>query len=332
MQKPASEFEKVFEGWQKELRETPRPAGRFYSTRTVEDYGFYVNAVNRDVVTLLADPAQVTTSLKTWRTKQNPLIHRGQTSGSRVRGIIAALRSFFAYAQRTGAATTNPALELLTPGSKKTLPRPLQPAEVDQLFVGLSGTMEKALAWLYYLSLRNDEACRLETKHMVLDQKEGVLVLQFSGKGDKECVVPLNPEASDALARHLLEQYWPAHLALAKDAADRLQRLDGQFVRLEEADGSLPVFRTETGRPLRRRDVSRIWSSVRKRVNLPAKFKPHALRHTFATEMLEQGEDIRTVQELMRHESIRTTAIYTQVTRGKRSQAVRKLRVPQGAT
>jgi site-specific recombinase XerD len=333
LQESANEFEAVRDAWQKELRETPRPAGRFYSERTVEDYGFYVTAVNRDIVPLLsADPEAVLLALKAWRMKQNPLIHRGQTSGSRIRGIIAALRSFFAYAQRTGAATANPALELVTPGSKKTLPRPLQPAEVDQLFVGLTSTTEKALAWLYYLSLRNEEACRLETRHMVLDQKEGVLVLQFSGKGDKEAIVPLNLEASDALARHLLEQYWPARLLTSFDAASRLVALDEQLARLEEGDGSLVVFKTESGRPLRRRDVSRIWSDLRKRVGLAGKFKPHALRHTFATEMLEQGEDIRTVQEMMRHESIKTTAIYTQVTRGKRSQAVRKLRVPQGAS
>lgn len=320
-----SSFEKAYNAWQEVLREER------YSNRTVEDYGFYVTAMNRDVVPLLSDASHVFNQLKIWRSKQTPLINRGETSGSRVRGIIAALRSFFAYAQRAGAAKANPALELLTPSSKRTLPRPLQASEVDQLFTGLAGTKELALAWLYYLSLRNEEACRLETKHLSFDRKEGVLVLQFSGKGDKEGVVPLNVEASDALARHLLEEYWPARLLSAADTTLRLQALDEELAKLEMLEQSKPVFTMVNGRPLNRRDVSRMWSRLRERGSLPEKFKPHALRHTFATEMLEQGEDIRTVQEMMRHASINTTAIYTQVTRGKRSQAVQKLRVPQGA-
>lgn len=323
-------FERTLNGWQETLREEGK------SERTVEDYGYYVKAVNATVVPLLADSERVLRELKVWRSKQTPKITRGETSGSRVRSYIAALRSFFDYAHDAGVVAANPALELVTPSSKKTLPRPLQPAEVDQLFVGLLSGTEKALAWLYYLSLRNEEACDLETKHLVLDKQEQVLVLQFAGKGGKERVVPLNAQASNVLARHLLATHWSDRIFSADNSEEsqlaRLKLVDDELRFLEAEGRSLPVFLTSTGRRLNRRDVSRIWASIRKRCNLPSKIKPHALRHTFATEMLEQGEDIRTVQEMLGHESIKTTAIYTMVTRGKRNQAVQKLRVPAGGT
>jgi site-specific recombinase XerD len=323
-------FETLFGDWQINLEQEG------YSRRTREDYGYYVSAINRDVTPLLGAPEYVQAELRIWRSKQQPLMKRKLTSASRVRSYIAALRSFFTYAQAVGAASSNPASDLISPGSKMTLPRPLSHSEIDSLFTGLDGLQEHALAWLYYMSLRNEEACSLETKHITFDHKESLLVLQFRGKGDKERIVPLNAEASDALAMLLItpdEEIEDKRLGgpLEERRHRRLFWLDGRLMVMEERGESRPVFTTSTGRTLNRRDVSRIWSKLRKRAGLPAKMKPHSLRHTFATEMLEQGEDIRTVQELLGHTSIKTTAIYTHVTRGKRSQAVRKLRVPQGA-
>src|SRR3954470_7114731 len=81
-----------------------------YSPRTIQDYSFYVAAVNREVVDLLAEVPQVSSELEAWRQAQNPLIKRKQTSASRVRAIIAALRSFYSFLVVEGLYPENPAL------------------------------------------------------------------------------------------------------------------------------------------------------------------------------------------------------------------------------
>jgi integrase/recombinase XerD len=91
------------------------------------------------------------------------------------------------------------------------------------------------------------------------------------------------------------------------------------------ADGSWPVFLRENGRRLTRQWSNRRFRKCRERAGLDAKYGPHSLRHTYATELLETGSDIRVVQECLRHTSIRTTERYTLVRKGPKALAVRRL-------
>lgn len=327
-------FREALARWNRHLED------KSYSTRTIQDYSFYVVAVNRDVTELLAEPAFVLPKLETWRQAQNPLIKRKHTSASRVRAIIAALRSFYSFLVEQGLYPENPALKLVAPTSPETLPRPLEAHEMDLLFQALETPQDKAIAWLCYMSLRNSEAVELNTSHVSYDPSEVVLVLRFPAKGAKERLVVLNEPASDALALHLVQTYapevWnfvegrlvPDEMAPEARRQAILELLSLQLTIWEKRGAVGPVFKVGD-RAMNRRDLSRRWSELRTKLSLPKKFQPHSLRHTFATELLDGGEDLRTVQEMLGHTSIKTTAIYTKVTRGKRGRAVRKLRTPQ---
>lgn len=338
------DFQHALTRWQAHLTDTLQ-----LSARTVSDYGYYVRAMHRTLGNLLDDPATVRAALNAWRTQQAPLIKRKKTSASRVRAYIAALRSFFGYCLTTGLLPSDPTVDLVAPSTAETLPRPLGHRDVDALFSAIDtstpeGRQDLAIAWLCYLSVRNSEACDLMTDYVLYIDAEDTLALQFPAKGQKERLVVLNETGADALAVHMLETLFPQGLievdqqiAAAPDDANlleirrraRLLILD-KYLSDREALGlpSLPVF-TINGRQINRRDVSRRWAQLRATGNLPKKVQPHALRHTFATELLEQGEDIRSLQELLGHASIKTTTIYTKVTRGKKASAVRKLRLPE---
>lgn len=330
-------FQHALTRWQTALTEASR------SPRTVTDYGYYVTAIQRDICDLLDRPEVVRDALLRWRAEQTPLLKRKKTSASRVRAYIAALRSFFGFCLAHGLVAEDPTADLVAPASAETLPRPLAHRDVDALFRTFddtpTGRQDRAIAWLCYLSVRNSEVCGLMTTHLMYDEGEGMLVLQFPAKGNKERLVVLNEEGSDALAVHLLTSVYPdaANTVQVRHSVEpetplpvlRLQVLD-EYLMVDEATSAAPkpVF-TVNGRQLGRRDVSRRWATLRAKANLSAKVQPHALRHTFATELLDAGEDIRSVQELLGHTSIKTTTIYTKVTRGRKATAVRKLRVPQ---
>lgn len=316
-------FPYAFACWQQALIDASM------SPRTITDYGYYVRAVQRDVCDLLGDPTTVAAALAKWRAEQNPLLKRKKTSASRVRAYIAALRSFFGYCVKHNLVTSDPASQLIAPASVETLPRPMSHRDVDALFAAFEDTPEgrqdRAIAWLCYLSVRNSEACGLTTAHVMYDAAEGVLALQFPAKGDKERLVLLNEEGSDALAVHMLTTLYGKSVPVG----DRLTVLDDCLAAEEAASAEPRTIFHVNGRPMTRRDLSRRWARIRAAAKLSAKAQPHALRHTFATELLDSGEDIRSVQELMGHSSIKTTTIYTKVTRTRKASAVRKLRVPQ---
>lgn len=323
-------FDELVERWQRNLLDHNK------SQRTVEDYAYYVAALHRNVCDLLDAPEAVATALAAWREAQTPLIKRKLTSASRVRAYIAALRSFYGFLVASGVYPANVATSLTAPASKETLPRPLQAKEVDALFAGIDdstpeGLQDLAVTWLCYLSARNSEACALTTEEILYDATEETLVLQFTAKGDKEQLLVMNPVGAEVLARHLLTRLAP-ELVFSQEVEDlrkaRFVTVDRLLLEREQRGlPALPVF-TINGRQMNRRDVSRRWALLRAKLGLPHKIQPHALRHTFATEMLENGEDLRSVQELLRHSSIKTTTIYTKVTRGKKGRAVRKLRIP----
>jgi len=199
----------------------------------------------------------------------------------------AALRCYFAWLAGQGRIGVDPAASLRAPTGGSRLPRVLSSSEVSTLLdrpvlTPLEQRDQAALELLYAAGLRVSELCGLDRRGVDLPART-VTVL---GKGGKERRLPIHQEAADALARWLDEGR---------------STMGGP----EEA-----VFVNRRGKRLGPRDVRRILDA---RSASPT--HPHALRHTFATHLLDGGADLRVVQELLGHASLGTTQIYTHVSK-----------------
>lgn len=210
---------------------------------------------------------------------------------------VAALRRYFDWLRRRGRIEVDPAARLSAPAADGRLPRVLKRDEVDGLLAPLPPTgdpLEAAVARrdaavleiLYGSGLRVAEVCGLRPTDVDLDRAR----LAVWGKGAKQRIVPLSPPAVAAL------RSWTAegrhHLVTATTPADA-------------------VFLNRRGHRLTPRDVRRLLD----RRNPGAPAHPHALRHTFATHLLDGGADLRAVQELLGHADLATTQLYTHVSR-----------------
>jgi integrase/recombinase XerC len=209
----------------------------------------------------------------------------------------AALRRYFKWLVRAGHLPVDPTLGLQAQGGDGRLPRVLERRDLDTLLEGELPDGEPAwrrarddalLEVLYGSGLRVGELCGLDLASLDLE-RAAITVL---GKGSKERRVPLSDPAVRALR---------AWLRIRSDVLD-------DDVRSER--GKPVLFGNERGRPLTPRDVRRI---VDRRS--PSPTHPHALRHSFATHLLDGGADLRAVQELLGHADVATTQRYTHVSR-----------------
>jgi integrase/recombinase XerC len=213
----------------------------------------------------------------------------------------AAIRRYFVWAVGEGLVAADPTIGLHVAGGSGRLPRVLDGRELGQLLDGPAPDGEPAwrkcrddalLEILYGSGLRVSELCGLELQQVRLHEQ----ALIVWGKGAKERRVPLGRPAADALAAWL--------------------RIRHDVVR---SDAGPIVFANERGKPLTPRDVRRILDR-----RAPAPTHPHALRHTFATHLLDGGADLRSVQELLGHSDVATTQRYTHVSRERLKAAYSK--------
>ena len=209
---------------------------------------------------------------------------------------LSAVRSLLAYACRIGMLEDNPAKAVRTPKQEKTLPKHLRPGEIEQLIEvehkdGPLGLRDRAIAELLYASgLRVGELVSLNWQQVDLANR----TLRVMGKGGKERMVPFGRKACEALAAWL--RPWGELRSRAKDTS-----------------GEEPVFLNHRGGRLSDRSIRRILDAMGLASGLAGDVHPHALRHTFATHILEEGADLRTIQELLGHSSLATTQRYTHV-------------------
>ena len=222
------------------------------------------------------------------------LSHSGLSRKAQGRSL-SAVRSFFRFACREGRLEVNPAQGVATPKADRHLPRHLRPGEIELLLGAASGDKPLArrdraiLELLYASGLRVGELVSLEWQDIDLSGR----VLRVVGKGGKERMVPFGRPAQDALRQWL--QDWPT-------------------VRQRDADrdeDQEPILLNSNGGRLTDRSVRRILDSYVKKAALTGNVHPHTLRHTFATHLLEQGADLRSIQELLGHSSLGTTQKYT---------------------
>ncbi|MCP4663145.1 MAG: tyrosine recombinase XerC [bacterium] len=212
---------------------------------------------------------------------------------------LSAVRSLFRFACRRGRLDANPAAGVRTPKQETTLPRHLRPGEVERLVEspsreGLSSGSalehrdRALLEVLYATGLRVGELVGLDWRDVDLSAR----VLRVLGKGGKERMVPFGRQATAALRTWL--EGW-------------------ETLRRDDASGEEPVFVNYRGGRLSDRSVRRIIDRHAAAAGLPAGVHPHTLRHTFATHLLEEGADLRAIQEFLGHASLATTQRYTHV-------------------
>ena len=217
---------------------------------------------------------------------------RNEGLGNRsVRRTLASIRSFFRHLAREEIIDNPAAKSIRSPRIARSLPRPL--SEVDAART-LAAAGENDVAWigardvalltlLYGAGLRISEALSLRIGDVPLGES-----MVIFGKGRKERVVPLLPVIREAIATY----------------ADLIP------VKLSPKDA---LFRSRRGKEMSAREAQALMQNLRGRLGLSERATPHALRHSFATHLLQNGGDLRTVQELLGHASLSTTQAYTEI-------------------
>lgn len=205
--------------------------------------------------------------------------------------MISALRKFYWFLLREGAISADPMTKIDTPKRAQHLPATLSSQEVDALMAKPDtdkplGLRDRAIFELMYATgLRVSEVVdlRLDQLHLAMN------LLQVTGKGDKERLVPISPQATQWVDRYLQE----ARPKLLK----RVQPKN--------------VFVNFHGGPMTRQGIWKNLKAYIASIGIEKDVTPHTLRHSFATRLLENGADLRVVQELLGHSDISTTQIYT---------------------
>jgi integrase/recombinase XerC/integrase/recombinase XerD len=242
--------------------------------------------------------------LRRWAARQS---ERG-SAPSTVARKLASVRSFFRTLVEHGELGSNPADLLPAPKQPQRLPRTLKPDDVAGLLdaIPASGPLElrdRALFELAYAcGLRAEELVDLDVGSIDFDDEQ----VRVEGKGGKTRFVPAGEQALEAVARWL-ERGRPG---LAGTAGT--PRSDG------------PLFLSKSGRRLSTSDIRRRLRTWARHAATQGAVHPHALRHSFATHLLEGGADLRAIQELLGHSSISTTQVYTRVESARLRAAYRR--------
>lgn len=218
---------------------------------------------------------------------------------------IATLRSFYRWLEKSRFVAANPMLLIRTPRQDKRLPKAIDVDQVERLLsapdaADLLGARDRAiLETLYSTGIRVSELVGINRGDIELEER--AMVVQ--GKGRRERLVPLGTHALAAIS-HYLDML----------ATDPRGQVDGDASRA-------PLFVNKHGSRLSTRSVRRKVSKYLEKVGLDPDISPHTLRHSFATHLLDNGADLRSVQELLGHQSLSTTQVYTHLSTSRMRQA-----------
>jgi integrase/recombinase XerC len=215
---------------------------------------------------------------------------------------LATLRSFYKFLIRRGQIAVNPLSTIRTPKQEKRLPKCLDLEQVQKLLDApgdadlLSARDRAMLEVLYSSGIRVSELVDLEMQD--LDLVEGVL--RVRGKGRKDRITPIGSQAIKALQRYF-----------------DMRAIDS---RCQNSSAAQKVFLNKHGQALSTRSVRRKLDKYLSMAGLDPGISPHTLRHSFATHLLNNGADLRSVQELLGHQSLSTTQVYTHLTTTRMKQ------------
>jgi integrase/recombinase XerD len=219
----------------------------------------------------------------------------GMTSTSQAR-IISGIRGFYKYCLMEQIATNDPSVLLEAPKTKRALPDILSFDEIENMIAQINlstndGTRNKAiLETMYSCGLRVSELLNLKISCLYLD----VGFIRVIGKGDKERLVPVGRDAIK-------------HIGIYRDTIRNQINIKQGFEDI--------LFLNRWGKNLSRVMIFYIIKDLALKAGITKTISPHTLRHSFATHLVEGGADLRAVQEMLGHESITTTEIYTHLDR-----------------
>ena len=206
---------------------------------------------------------------------------------------LAAIKMFHRFLVRENLAKEDPTTLVDTPKLWMRIPSVLTQAEIESMIAAASGKnirqiRDQAILEIFYASgLRVSELSDLKTTSINYE----VGFVRAVGKGSKERIIPLGKKAREALQKYLLK----ARPQLLKNQANDV------------------LFLSRLGKKISRQSLWAVIKFYAKKANIKKTIKPHTLRHTFATHLLEHGADLRSVQEMLGHSDISTTQIYTHV-------------------
>lgn len=223
---------------------------------------------------------------------------------------VAVLRSFFKFLKRNNLIINQEIGKLKTPKIVKSLPRPVAIVDIKKIIDEISVVRKKdwhvkrdqALVYLIYgCGLRISEA--LSIRLVDIQNFQNIVV---TGKGKKQRIIPLLEPVVDALKKYF--QKCPYNF---NNDLNNPLTLKGIFIK-------------DNGQAMTRFDYNQLITLIRRRLNLSEDITPHSFRHSFATHLLQNGSDLRVIQDLLGHESLSTTQKYTKIDRIKIIEAFQK--------
>lgn len=202
---------------------------------------------------------------------------------------IASIKGFFKWLSISEEIKHNPSLAIEQPKLPKRLPKVLSMKEIKSLLETDLSVLNKAIFELLYAAgLRVSELSNIQINNVDLASK----FVRCVGKGSKERIVPIGNQACNALKNYIKER---------------------DFIIKKYGISSKYLFIKENGKKLSRQDVYLFINSIGK--NIEKDISPHTIRHSFATHLLENGADLRVVQELLGHSDVSTTQLYTHISK-----------------
>lgn len=214
---------------------------------------------------------------------------------------IATLRSFHKWMEKRGLTSTNPMTLIRTPKQARRLPKAITVDQIEKLLAAPSesdmlGSRDRAiLETLYSTGIRVSEVVAINRGDLDVEGSQ----LKVKGKGRRERAVPVGSHALAAVCRYIL-----------RAEADKVPMTAGS-----------PLFVNKLGSRLSSRSVRRKVSKYLKIAGLDPDISPHTIRHSFATHLLDNGADLRAVQELLGHQSLSSTQVYTHLTTARMREA-----------
>lgn len=254
----------------------------------VRDVGKLVRYLEPEKVTL----REVTTD--TLRAFAADLFDLGISPRTQAR-IVSGIKSFFRFLKLEGYLDSNPSLLLESPALRRHLPEVLRVDEIDAMIGAID--MEKAegqrnraiMETLYGCGLRVSELINLEISKLYFDEQ----FIMVHGKGDKERIVPISPQAIREI-----KDYLP----------------DRALLPVKRGEENI-LFLNRRGHRLTRVMIFYIIKQLAEAAGIRKEVSPHTLRHSFATHLLEGGANLRAIQQMLGHEDISTTEIYLHIDR-----------------
>lgn len=253
-------------------------------------------------------------------------LHKRGLSRASAARRLSALRTFAKYLVREGVLPDDATQLVGAPKREQSLPAHLGHSEIDALLAApdvstVPGRRDRAILELFYASgLRLSELAGVDLEDINLSGR----MIRVRGKGGKERLLPFNNSAADAIRRMLADAAGLRTLLGQRQEAEGKGQKQSQKQSGKGRSSTTPLFLSLRGARLTTRSIDRIVRQHVRTAAITTGISPHALRHTFATHLLQAGADLRAIQELLGHAQLTTTQRYTHLDVGRLMEVYRQ--------